>query len=104
MKTLSGNRQNDVFKPSDKILKRTNIVLTRMYEDGSPINDVVLSNLQKFAPVIATFGNIDKVISEIQWYQHWYLIDNNPKLYTQLDKIIDLKGTNDIDDDDSEEE
>lgn len=104
MKTLSGNRQNDVFKPSDKILKRTNIVLTRMYEDGSPINDVVLSNLQKFAPVIATFGNIDKVISEIQWYQHWYLIDNNPKLYTQLDKIIDLKGTNDIDDDDDSEE
>lgn len=94
MKTLSGNRTNEVFKPSDKILKRVNLVITRMYEDGS-LNDVVMYNLQKFAPVVAVFGNIDKIISEIQWYQHWYLIDSNPKLYSQLEKIVDLKNIDD---------
>lgn len=90
-KTLSGARQNPVFKPSDKILKRTNIVITRLYEEEA-INSIVTNNLQKFSPIVAKFGNIDKVISEIQWYQHWDLIDKNPKIYEQLENIADLRN------------
>jgi cellulose biosynthesis protein BcsQ len=88
-KTLSGRRPNNVFKASDDILSRTNVVLTRMYDEG-PINDIVINNIEIFAPVIAKFGNIDSIISEVQWYQHWYLIDQHPEIYNELEKIIEI--------------
>lgn len=89
-KTLSGQRVNSVFRPGDDILSRVRVVLTRVY-DNTTINDIVIKNLQTFAPVIAKFGNIDKIISEVQWYQHWNLIDENPKIYEQLEKIIEIE-------------
>lgn len=88
-KTLSGQRINGVFKPNDDILSRTNVVLTRVY-DNTTINEIVETNLKKYAPVIAKFGNIDDVISEVQWYQRWDLIDKTEEIYEQLDEIIKL--------------
>lgn len=99
LKTLSGQRENPVFTKEDDILSRVKLVLTRVY-DNKTINDIVANNLEKFAPIIAEFGNIDKIISEVQWYQHWDLIDKSPEVYEQLEKIINL----DDDDDEYEEE
>lgn len=88
-KTLSGQRVNNIFRPGDDILSRVNIVLTRVY-DNSAINQIVEQNITKFAPVIATFGNIDSIISQVQWYQQWQLIDSSKEITDQLDKIIDF--------------
>lgn len=88
-KTLSGERLNNVFRPSDKILSRTGVVLTRVY-DNEVLNNIVKQNLSKFAPILAEFGNIDNIISDIQWYQHWNLIDSTPIVNEQLSKIIEF--------------
>ena len=96
-KTLSGQRVNQVFKPSDGILKRSKVIITRAYENNDDINNIVASNISLFVPIAAIFGNIDTIISEIQWYQRWSLIDEHPEIYNQLDKIIDFT---DIDDND----
>ena len=86
-KTLSGQRPNNVFKRGDDILSKVNVVLTRVMESNKEINQIVESNLSKFAPVVAKFGNIDDIISQVQWYQRWYLIDKDPNITKALDKI-----------------
>lgn len=88
-KTLSGQRLNNIFKPGDDILSRTNVVLTRVYENQT-INDLVVQNITKFVPVIAAFGNIDHIISQIQWYQMWDLIDANKAITDSLEDITNL--------------
>lgn len=88
-KTLSGQRVNNVFRPGDDILSRTNVVLTRVYENQT-INDIVVQNIVKFAPVIAAFGNIDGIISQVQWYQQWGLIDANPDITESLENITSI--------------
>lgn len=89
-KTLSGARNNNVFKNSDRIMDRVNVVLTRVYENDE-INGLVVDNLIKHAPVIAAFGNIDNIISRIQWYQEWSLIDTNPEITESLTDIAALE-------------
>lgn len=88
-KTLSGQRLNNIFKPGDDILSRTNVVLTRVYANQT-INDLVVQNITKFVPVIAAFGNIDHIISQIQWYQMWELIDANKAITDSLEDIANL--------------
>jgi cellulose biosynthesis protein BcsQ len=88
-KTLSGERRNSVYQPEDRILDRVYVVLTRVYADNE-INNIVVSNIIKYAPVIAAFGNIDSLISKIQWYQYWELLDRNDKINEYLDKIAEL--------------
>ena len=88
-KTLSGMRQNNVFRASDDIMSRVNIVLTRV-GDSPEINEIVVSNLVKHAPVIAAFGNIDNIISRVQWYQEWKLIDTNPEITEYLEEIAKI--------------
>ena len=97
-KTLGGLRTNNVFAPSHNILSKVNVVLTRVY-DNTTINDIVVKNLKTYAPVVAKFGNIDKIISEVQWYQHWNLIDENPDIYKQLETIIKIDSNDDDEED-----
>ena len=85
--TISGHRRNGVFAPEDEILNRVNVVLTRVYEDQADINDSVTENITKFAPIIAAFGNIDEIISQVQWFQHWELIDHEPAIIESLEDI-----------------
>lgn len=87
-KTLSGQRQNNIFRPGDDILKKTGIVLTRIDKSDDSINRIVEENIKKYVPIIAEFGQIDKDISQIQWYQQWLTIDTNTAITQQLDKII----------------
>lgn len=89
-KTLSGKRVNNVFRATDDIMSRVNIILTRVY-DNQDINEFVVSNLVKHAPVIAAFGNIDNIISRIHWYQEWTLIDTNPEITESLTEIASLE-------------
>ena len=89
-KTLSGQRINNVFRPGEDILSRTNVVLTRVY-DNQTINDLVVQNIVKFAPVIAAFGNIDSIISQVQWYQQWELIDQNTDITDSLEEITRIE-------------
>lgn len=88
-KTLSGERTNPVFRAADDIMSRVNVVLTRVYENQD-INEIVVTNLVRHAPVIAAFGNIDNIISRIQWYQEWTLIDTNPEITESLTEIASL--------------
>ena len=91
-KTLSGQRLNPVFRPADDILRKINVVLTRV-GNQEDINNTVVTNITKYAPVIAAFGNIDHIISQVQWYQMWTLIDNNPDIIMYLDEITKLEDT-----------
>ena len=91
-KTLSGQRQNNVFKPADNILEKVNVVLTRVYDDDE-INDIVIKTIIPFAPVIIKFGNIDDMISQIQWYQRWYLIDESKDITDALEIITNMEET-----------
>lgn len=91
MKTLSGQRKNPVFKPEDKILDRVFVVLTRVYKEKE-INNIVVANISKYADVIAAFGNIDSIISRVQWFQQWELIGRNEKICEYLDIIASLDG------------
>lgn len=86
-KSLSGERVNNVFRKSENILDRVNIVLTRVYEDAD-LNDVVVMNLSKYAQIIAAFGNIDNIVSRVQWYQDWQLIDSNADITESLNEIV----------------
>ena len=86
-KTLSGQRPNNVFKRGDEILSKVNVVLTRVMDSNKEINQIVEANIGKFAPVVAKFGNIDDIISQVQWYQRWHLIDKDPNITKALDKI-----------------
>lgn len=88
-KTLSGKRKNNAFKESDNILSRVNIVLTRVYEDQG-INDLVVEQLISFAPIVAAFGNIDDIVSQVQWFQRWDLIDNHAGIVKYLNKILEF--------------
>ncbi len=88
-KTLSGQRVNNVFRAGDDILSRVNVVLTRAY-DNEVINNLVVQNITKFAPVIAAFGDIDDIISQVQWYQQWNLIDKNEDITDSLEDITQL--------------
>lgn len=90
-KTLSGMRANNVFRAGDNILSKVNVVLTRVYENET-VNSIVIQNISKFAPIVAKFGNIDDIISEVQWYQHWYLIDNSPDITASLNAITQIEG------------
>lgn len=89
LKTLSGIRRNPVFTPDMKILDRTYVVLTRVYAD-SEINNIVVGNITKYVDVIAAFGNIDDIISKVQWYQQWELIGNNQRICATLDNIANI--------------
>ena len=86
LQTLSGLRKNNVFEPEMKILDRVNLVLTRV-SNNNDTNKVVVENLQKYAPIIAAFGNIDDLISRTQWYQQWEIWDSNKKINEYLDQI-----------------
>ena len=86
-KTIGGQRKNIVFDGSEHILDRCNIVLTRVSDETPAINRSVVTNLSGFAPIIAAFGNIDSIISKIQWEQQWQLIDENPDITALLDEI-----------------
>lgn len=88
-KTLSGQRQNNVFRPGDDILSKVKVVLTRM-SNMTDINDIVCQNISTYAPIVAQFGQIDKEISQVQWYQMWTIIDSTPEITEQLNKIIEF--------------
>lgn len=90
-KTLSGHRVNNEFDASMNILDRVNIVLTRA-GDNKDINDLVVYNLTKYADVIAAFGNIDDIISKVQWYQDWEQLDAQPGITDYLTEITKLDG------------
>ena len=90
MQTLDGTNVNNVFRKEDGILDRVNIVLTRVSENKD-VNEIVVESLSKFAPIIAAFGNIDKIISRVQWYQQWYLIDSNDDITNALDAIVSFE-------------
>lgn len=90
-KTLSGQRLNNIFKPSDEILNRIKVVLTRVY-DNKDITDIVIHNITNYAPVITAFGNIDDIISQVQWYQRWNLIDENKDITDALENITSFEG------------
>ena len=90
-KTLSGKRANNVFKAGDNILSRVNVVLTRVDDNNDVINNMVVQNITTFAPVIAAFGNIDGIISPVQWYQQWELIDANPDITSSLEDITTIE-------------
>lgn len=88
-KTLSGARVNNVFRKGDDILSKVRVVLTRM-SDMQDVNNIVIQNLSGFAPVVAQFGQIDKELARIQWYQMWTTVDTTPAIVDQLNKIIDF--------------
>jgi len=92
LQILSGARKNDVFESSDDIINRTNVVLTRVYgEEQSDINELVANMIAKYSDIIAAFGQIDHIISKIQWYQQWELIDDDPDgIASTFDTITDL--------------
>lgn len=88
IKTLSGERVNSVFAPKDMIKDKLRLVFTRMNKNEQDVNNLVVSNFTKLnINITATFGNIDPIISQIQWYQRWELIDKTPVLNAELDKI-----------------
>jgi cellulose biosynthesis protein BcsQ len=89
-RTLGGIRKNSVFTKDMNILDRVYVVLTRVYEDPE-INNIVVENITQYASVIAAFGNIDSMISKVQWYQEWKLIDGNKKICEYLDRITSLE-------------
>ena len=88
-KTLSGARANNVFRKGDNILGKVAVVLTRM-SDMTDVNSIVVQNLSSFAPIVAQFGQIDREISRIQWYQMWNIIESTPAIVEQLNNIIDF--------------
>lgn len=92
LKTLSGtgNRKNNVFQEADNILAKTNVVLTRVSNFDNKINNIIAESIADFVPIIAAFGNIDNVITRLQWYQEWYLIDSNPDIVQNLNRITEL--------------
>ena len=85
---------NNVFYPEDKIGERIRLVLTRVY-DNEQINETVFKNLSKYARIIAAFGNIDNIVSRIQWYKEWGLIDTNQDIIDALELFIDLSDITD---------
>lgn len=89
LKTLGGIRQNNVFAPKDQILDRVSIVLTRVSENQQ-INDIVVANITQHVPIIAAFGNIDNIISRVQWYQEWSLLDTKQELAESFADIAAL--------------
>ena len=91
---LSGKRANNVFYPEDHIIDRINVVLTRVY-DNDEINQVVFNIISELAPIIALFGNIDNIVSRIQWFQQWGLVDANPGIIETLENIINLSDIKD---------
>lgn len=90
-KTLSGKRLNNVFKATDDILSRIKVVLTRVNENQEDITNIVIHNITNYVPVIAAFGNIDDIISQVQWYQRWELIDENKDITDALENITSFK-------------
>lgn len=86
--TLSGQRQNNVFKPEDKIASKVNVVLTRVSHDQN-INNQVMNYITKYCPIIAAFGNMDTDISKSQWNQQWSIWDSKPQVLHYLDKIVE---------------
>ena len=90
-KTLSGRRLNNVFRETDDILSRVNVVLTRVNDNQQDIIDIVIHNISSYAPIITAFGNIDDIISQVQWYQKWELIDNNKDITNALEDITSFK-------------
>lgn len=85
-KTLSGQRLNNVFKDTDDILSRIKVVLTRVYSNEA-ITNIVLENITNYVPVVTAFGNIDDLISQVQWYQRWHLLDERTDITKALEKI-----------------
>ena len=61
-----------------------------MSDESPEINAIVENNLSKFAPIVAKFGQIDHIISKVQWEQQWELIDANPDIFEQVESIIDF--------------
>ena len=88
--TLSGKRPNNVFSKEDGILDRTHIVLTRVSDEYRDVNEQVVASLTKYAPIIAAFGNIDGLIYRVQWGGTWYLIDEEPNITANLERITDI--------------
>lgn len=86
-KTLSGQRANNVFRKGDDVLSKVKVVLTRM-SNMTDINEIVEQNISMYAPIVAKFGQIDKEISQVQWYQMWNIIDSTPEITDQLNEII----------------
>ena len=85
-KTLSGKRANNTFRPGDDILSKVKVVLTRV-DSSDDIIKIVRQNISKYVPIVAEFGQIDKEIQQVQWYQQWITIDGTPKITDQLNKI-----------------
>lgn len=90
LKTLAGIRQNNTFRQSEGILSKIKVIMTRVDPRDTSINKMVNENITKFAPIVATFGQIDSTIKEVQWYQLWLNIDADSTITEQLDKIIDF--------------
>ena len=92
LRTLEGDRKNDVFSKSMDIISRVRVILTRVSSDEAdiPLNKYIKDLINEYAPVVGAFGNIDPIINKIQWYQRWELIDEsvNPEIWDMLCRIL----------------
>lgn len=89
LRVLGGIDKNNFFKIEDKILKKVQVVLTRIGKNED-FNNIARKNIGEYAPVVAEFGNLDELISQTQWYQDWELWDNYPEVLEILDSITEL--------------
>lgn len=87
-KILGGLTNNNVFSTTNGILKKIKVVLTGINPADKDINILVGNNIRKLVPIVTSFGYLDTVIKQIQWYGRWFLIDNTPGLYEPLDTIM----------------
>ena len=101
LKTLNGTRVNNTYRHADNIIPKVNIILTRVDksdEDDEELNSMVLDNLSgkniadfknNPIPIIAQFGQIDKTIKRVQWYQDWEAIDAKDEITDELARICE---------------
>ena len=87
MQTLSGERKNNKFRKEEGINERCHIVMTRVSKVSNETLALIKNNLEKYAEIIAAFGDIDKTIHEIEWLGKWELIDTKDDIIKNLETI-----------------
>ncbi len=72
---LTGEEENNVYSPEDKIEGKLNLIVTN--SSNSKVCSSIVAKLNEECPIVATFGNLSDQINDIQVLGKWSMFDNN---------------------------
>lgn len=90
IRRMTGETPNSIYSAEDEIGPKIHLVLTQCYD--SPIISSIAENMEKEAPVVASFGIITPQINDFVFLRRYEIFDNNPEFLEGVRNIMKVSA------------